>query len=84
MATADDVDRVISDGLARRWRRVGPFAAIGLGGVQTANRAAANIVPHLSGVADLGDLTRFAETDAAELERLRARRDASLADELRS
>jgi 3-hydroxybutyryl-CoA dehydrogenase len=83
VAAAEDVDRVVREGLARRWRRVGPFAAIGLGGVDTWNRTAANIVPELSGAAELGDLARFAEADPAELERLRAQRDAGLADELR-
>jgi 3-hydroxybutyryl-CoA dehydrogenase len=84
VASADDVDRVVREGLARRWRRVGPFAAIGLGGVATWNRTAANIVPELSGDAELGDLARFAETDPAALELLREQRDAALAGELRS
>jgi 3-hydroxybutyryl-CoA dehydrogenase len=83
VAAAEDVDRVVREGLARRWRRVGPFAAIGLGGVETWNRTAANIVPELSGAEELGDLARFAEADPVELERLRAQRDAALADELR-
>lgn len=84
VASADDVDRVVREGLARRWRRVGPFAAIGLGGVETWNRAAGNLVPEISTAEALGDLKRFAVTDEDELDRLRASRDAALAEELRA
>jgi 3-hydroxybutyryl-CoA dehydrogenase len=83
VATAEDVDRVVREGLARRWRHVGPFAAIGLGGLATWNRTAANLVPELDTAGELGDLTRFAATDQDELERLRAARDRALASELR-
>jgi 3-hydroxybutyryl-CoA dehydrogenase len=84
VASAEDVDRVVRDGLARRWRRVGPFAAIGLGGVETWNRAGANLVPEISTATSLGDLSRFVSADAEEQERLRATRDAALAEELRA
>jgi 3-hydroxybutyryl-CoA dehydrogenase len=83
VASTEDVDRVVRDGLARRWRRVGPFAAIGLGGVETWNRAGSNLVPEISTDTGLGDLSRFVAADAEELERLRAARDSALADELR-
>ncbi len=83
VASTEDVDRVVRDGLARRWRRVGPFAAIGLGGVETWNRAGGNLVPEISTAAALGDLRRFVVADAEELERLGAARDSALAEELR-
>ncbi len=83
VATQADVDLILREGLARRWRRVGPFAAIGLGGIDTWGRAAANLVPELSTASDLGDLGRFVASDTAELERLAAARDALLAADLR-
>jgi 3-hydroxybutyryl-CoA dehydrogenase len=84
VASTEDVDRVLRDGLARRWRRVGPFAAIGLGGVETWNRAASNLVPEISTAPALGDLSRFAAADPEALDRLRAARDVALAEELRT
>src|SRR5947208_7021755 len=48
VASMEDVDRVVRDGLARRWRRVGPFASIRLGGADTWNRAGRNPVPESS------------------------------------
>ncbi|TML86496.1 MAG: 3-hydroxyacyl-CoA dehydrogenase family protein [Actinobacteria bacterium] len=84
VASMEDVDRVVRDGLARRWRRVGPFASIGLGGVDTWNRAGSNLVPEISTADELGDLSRFVAADADELKRLGEARDSALADELRS
>jgi 3-hydroxybutyryl-CoA dehydrogenase len=83
VASMEDVDRVVRDGLARRWRRVGPFASIGLGGVDTWNRAGGNLLPEISTATELGDLARFVTADADEQERLRVARDAALAEELR-
>ena len=83
VAAPEEVDLVVREGLARRWRHVGPFAAIGLGGLDTWMRSAANLLPELSTAADLGDLARFAGPEGAELERLAASRDAALARELR-
>jgi 3-hydroxybutyryl-CoA dehydrogenase len=83
VADVGDVDRVVRDGLARRWRRVGPFASIGLGGVETWNRAAGNVVPELGDADELGDLARFVDADAEARERLLAERDEALSRELR-
>ena len=33
VASAEDVDTVMREGLARRWRHVGPMRAIALGGI---------------------------------------------------
>src|SRR5437762_2724081 len=78
VASMEDVDRVVRDGLARRWRRVGPFASIGLGGVDTWNRAGSNLVPEISTADELGDLSRFVAADADELKRLGEARDSAL------
>jgi 3-hydroxybutyryl-CoA dehydrogenase len=82
VAAPADVDLVVREGLARRWRRVGPFAAIGLGGLDTWSRSAANLVPELATGDGLGDLARFVPGED-ELARLAAGRDAALAEELR-
>lgn len=82
VAAPADVDLVVREGLARRWRRVGPFAAIGLGGLDTWSRSAANLVPELATGAALGDLARFVPAED-DLARLAAGRDAALAEELR-
>jgi 3-hydroxyacyl-CoA dehydrogenase len=81
VAEAEEVDEVVRSGLARRWRRVGPLRSIALGGVETWNRAAANIVPSLSATTslpDLGDVAIAGGAPAADA----ARRDAELAAEL--
>jgi 3-hydroxybutyryl-CoA dehydrogenase len=83
VATAEEVDVVVREGLARRWRRVGPLAAIGLGGVDAWNRAAANLASEIAADSHLGDLGRLTVTDSEQLERLREARDAGLADDLR-
>jgi 3-hydroxybutyryl-CoA dehydrogenase len=83
VASTADVDLVLREGLARRWRVVGPFAALALGGVETWTRAAANLLPALSTASELGDLSRFLAPQPEELERLRNRRDRALADQLR-
>jgi hypothetical protein len=53
-----------------------------LGGIDTWNRSAANIVPELSTAAALPDLHGFARTDG-DLEADARARDAALARELR-
>lgn len=83
IATAQDVDTVVREGLARRWRRVGPLRAIMLGGIDTWNRAGANIVPELSNASRLGDLREIA-IDGGDLAGDAAARDDALAGELRA
>jgi 3-hydroxybutyryl-CoA dehydrogenase len=81
VASPETVDEVVSSGLARRWRHVGPFRSMALGGVDTWNRSARNIVPSLSRADSLPDLTGYAITGgdvAADAEA----RDAALAAEL--
>jgi 3-hydroxybutyryl-CoA dehydrogenase len=83
VASAEDVDTVMREGLARRWRRVGPLRAIALGGVDTWNRSASNVVPALSTAQTLPDLMAVALT-GGDLAGDAARRDAALAAELRA
>jgi 3-hydroxybutyryl-CoA dehydrogenase len=82
VAAAGTVDEVVREGLARRWRRIGPFEAIALGGVETWERAARNLVPELSTAAELGPLARFVPGEEVDLARLAERRDRALAEEL--
>ncbi len=82
VATPEDVDTVVREGLARRWRHVGPLRAIALGGVETWNRSGRNIVPELSSASELPDLGGVAIT-TGDLEADAAARDGALARELR-
>jgi 3-hydroxybutyryl-CoA dehydrogenase len=82
VATAEDVDTVMREGLARRWRRVGPLRAIALGGIDTWNRSGRNILPEISTATELPDLSGVAITDG-DLASDAARRDEALARELR-
>ncbi len=83
VASAEDVDTVMCEGLARRWRHVGPMRAITLGGIDTWNRAGRNIVPELSAVSALPDLAEIAIT-GGNPEHDRAARDEALSHELRN
>src|SRR5919204_1087104 len=78
VATPETVDEVVKHGLARRWRHVGPFQAIALGGVDTWNRSGANLVPELSTERRLPDLHGLAPSNGS-LEEVAARRDRALA-----
>ncbi len=82
VAAAEDVDTVVSEGLARRWRHVGPLRAIALGGVDTWNRSGRNIVPELSTRPELPDLREIAIT-GGDVAADAAARDEALAQELR-
>jgi 3-hydroxybutyryl-CoA dehydrogenase len=81
VAGAEDVDTVMREGLARRWRRVGPLRSIALGGIETWTRSGRNIVPELSTASELPDLARLAIVDG-DLDATVAERDAALAKEL--
>ena len=82
VATAEDVDTVMREGLARRWGRVGPLRSIALGGVETWNRSGRNIVPELSNTSQLPDLSGIAIM-GGDLAAGAAARDAGLASDLR-
>jgi 3-hydroxyacyl-CoA dehydrogenase len=83
VATAETIDEIVRDGLARRWRHVGPFETAALGGLETWRRIGVNLLPELSAAQDLDELGDCLTTDAAKLDAARDRRDAALAAELR-
>jgi 3-hydroxyacyl-CoA dehydrogenase len=56
VVTSEGVDQIMREGLARRWRHVGPLAAVALGGVDTWNEIARNVLPDLSTAQELDDL----------------------------
>lgn len=59
VVSAEEIDTVLRDGLARRWTATGPFETAALGGGSTFATVAANLLPELSdaqaapGLADL-------------------------------
>jgi 3-hydroxybutyryl-CoA dehydrogenase len=76
VASPETVDTVVREGLARRWRHVGPFETAALGGVETWLKVGANLLPELSEAQDLAGLERYVGTaDPAD-------RDKALAVEL--
>jgi len=82
VASAEDVDTVMREGLARRWRTVGPLRSIALGGIDTWNRSGRNIVPELStapGLPHLGDIAITGGDLAGDA----VTRDRALAHDLR-
>ncbi|MCW3066409.1 MAG: 3-hydroxyacyl-CoA dehydrogenase family protein, partial [Solirubrobacterales bacterium] len=82
VASAEDVDLVVRDGLARRLRLTGPFATAELGGLETFARIAENLFPVLSQATDAPALRAWTPRDEATLTALAARRDAALSREL--
>ena len=83
VAAPEVVDTIVREGLARRWRQVGPFAAAALGGAGTWLRVGENLLPELSQARDLAGLERWLEQDRDVLDGVRDRRDAALIGELR-
>jgi 3-hydroxyacyl-CoA dehydrogenase len=81
-ASPDTVDEVIRHGLARRYRHIGLFEAIALGGVGTWKRSMDNLLPTLSDADEVGELERFVAS-RDDLAAVRERRDRALAEELR-
>jgi 3-hydroxybutyryl-CoA dehydrogenase len=82
VAAPDTVDEILTYGLGRRWRNVGFFRAIALGGVDTWERTAANLFPVLSAATELDELGRWLESGTGANEETAARRDRGLARDL--
>ena len=82
VASPDAIDEILTYGLGRRWSNIGFFKAIALGGVDTWQRTAANLLPKLSAENDIGDLGRWLTQDRQLLEQAAARRDRGLARDL--
>jgi 3-hydroxybutyryl-CoA dehydrogenase len=80
--TPDEIDAILSDGLARRWRNIGFFDAIALGGVDTWERAAKNLLPQLSSATAIHHLGAWVEVDKHTLAATARTRDRGLAREL--
>jgi 3-hydroxybutyryl-CoA dehydrogenase len=80
VASPGTVDTVVREGLARRWRHVGPFAIAGLGGVETWLKIGENLLPELSTSGDLAGLDRHVTLDDPQA--ALAARDEALAEEL--
>lgn len=51
VATMEEVDLVVRQGLGRRWAIAGPFASLDLGGIDTMAKVAAYLFPELSDAA---------------------------------
>jgi 3-hydroxybutyryl-CoA dehydrogenase len=78
VASPDAVDEILSYGLGRRWSNIGFFKAIALGGVDTWQRTAANLLPELSSENTIGDLQQWLSDDGEILAQAAARRDRGL------
>ena len=76
------VDEILTHGLARRWRHIGFFQAIALGGVETWQKTAANLLPQISAATAIPELGRLVRGGDAELAAVAARRDEGLAKDL--
>jgi 3-hydroxybutyryl-CoA dehydrogenase len=82
VATAEVVDAIVRDGLARRWRYTGPFETMALGGAESFKRIGANLFPVLSDAQMLEGIEPYVEFDPAELDAIRQWRDDGLRHEL--
>ncbi len=81
-ASPETVDLVVREGLARRWRHIGPFEAVALGGTETWSRVGANLLPELSNataIDGLGDRTPKLDQ---RVERLKLARNRGLTEDL--
>ena len=79
VVSADDLDRLIREGLGRRWSAVGPFGTVALGGPATFRRVAEQLYPELSRRQDPPASLDRLELDGAGVAVLRAARDRALA-----
>jgi 3-hydroxybutyryl-CoA dehydrogenase len=77
------LDEVMRDGLARRWRLMGPFETVGVGGAATFDAIAENLFPSLSDAQSGTGFAPHVPTDPNVLRKLRERRDEELARVLR-
>jgi 3-hydroxybutyryl-CoA dehydrogenase len=82
VASTDEVDDVLRLGLARRYRHVGLFQAIALGGPATWQQIGGQLLPHLSAATQLPPLGPLLPP-AGTLAEVKQRRDAALAADLR-
>jgi 3-hydroxybutyryl-CoA dehydrogenase len=81
VATPEQIDEVVRDGLARRWRLLGPFETVSLGGAAVFDAIAENLFPVLSD-ATAGRFGPYLQEDREVLAELTRRRDLGLVSEL--
>jgi len=84
VASAETVDEIVRDGLARRWRYTGPFQTAALGGADTFERVANLLWPALSGATSLSGLRQWLDESTETTGPLREQRDRGLAADMRS
>ncbi len=85
VVTPEEVDVIVSDGLARRLRLVGPLATVALGGTTTFDAIAERLFPVLSAATQSPGLEQYLDgryAEEAHLETLREVRDLGLIAEL--
>ena len=82
VASPESVDRVVREGLGRRWRRVGPFQAAAIGGRDTWITVGRNLAPELSTASDVNGLPDVGPDSDSGIEALRAEIDARLRADL--
>ena len=82
VASPATVDEILTHGLARRWRHIGFFQAIALGGVETWERTAGNLLPLLSSATRIPALGVWLPSEEATLAAAATRRDEGLARDL--
>ena len=82
VASPAAVDEILTHGLARRWRHIGFFEAIALGGVDTWETTAVNLLPLISTATEISDLKGWLPGADATLAAAAARRDVGLARDL--
>jgi 3-hydroxybutyryl-CoA dehydrogenase len=81
VATPDQVDEVVRDGLARRWKLLGPFETVSLGGAPVFDAIAENLFPVLS-TSTTGHFAPYVERDPEVKAELAERRDRGLVADL--
>lgn len=82
VAAPATVDEILTHGLARRWRHIGFFQAIALGGVETWERTAGNLLPLISTATRIAHLRQWVPEGNGTLAAAAARRDEGLANDL--
>jgi 3-hydroxybutyryl-CoA dehydrogenase len=83
VATPQQIDEVVRDGLARRWRLLGPFETVSLGGAAVFDAIAENLFPVLSDATG-GRFGPYLQEDPEVLAELTRRRDLGLVSELQT
>ena len=79
VATVAEIDKVTQLGLARRWRQVGLFESVFLGGAQNWETVASNLFPELSNADAAVALAQRVIAESARWEKSQQRREEGLA-----